>query len=135
MKKSIRFLLALLVLVSALALQSFAAEPEFRFELTVEASLTSEAAFVAYLDRRFIRLAEKLSRLIYSELGKERAEIEAEYTADAMREIIRAVSDSLGDRLEVYLLGEMLVYIGSDLGRNGSVRKSVNKRYLGGIIL
>ena len=42
MKKSIRFLLALLVLVSALALQSFAAEPEFRFELTVDGKDTVE---------------------------------------------------------------------------------------------
>lgn len=42
MKKSIRFLLALAVLVSALALQSFAAEPEFRYELTVDGKDTVE---------------------------------------------------------------------------------------------
>lgn len=42
MKKSIRVLTLLLVLVSVLALQSFAAGPEFRYELTVDGKDTVE---------------------------------------------------------------------------------------------
>ena len=78
MKKSIRFLLALLVLVSALALQSFAAEPEFRFELTVDGKDTVE-----------VNQGDVITVTLYLH----RTDAEAPYTMYAMQDEIRYNSD------------------------------------------
>ena len=74
MKKSIRFLLTLLVLVSALALQSFAAEPEFRYELTVDGKDTVEVT---------------QGDVITVTLHLYRTDAEAPYTMYAMQDEIR----------------------------------------------